>query len=58
MFAAIEARRKKAEARMAAIEAGEITVEDPREKRERELKEKEKPKGRRGRGKKDEAAAS
>ena len=47
--------RAKAEARAAAIEAGELQVEDPREKRERELKESQKPKGgRRGRG----AAAS
>ena len=45
-MAAIEARRKKAEARAAAIERGEVTLEDPRAKRERELKQQ--PKGRRG----------
>ena len=41
---AINARKAKQEARMAAIEAGEITVEDPREKRERLLKEEERKK--------------
>ena len=45
MLKAIEARRIKAEARAAAIERGEMTMEDPREKRERELKEQQKPKG-------------
>ena len=44
LFAAIRARKAKQEARMAAIEAGEITVEDPREKRERLLKEEERKK--------------
>jgi len=44
MLAAIEARRAKQEARMKAIEAGEITVEDPREKRLREAKEEERKK--------------
>ena len=39
----------KAEARMAAIERGEMQVEDPREKRERELKAQQKPKGNRRR---------
>ena len=42
LFAAIEARKAKQEARMKAIEAGEITVEDPREKRLREQAEQEK----------------
>ena len=41
MRAAIEARRAKAEARAAAIERGELTVEDPREKRLREEKERQ-----------------
>jgi hypothetical protein len=50
LFAAIEARRKKTEERMAAIERGELNVEDPREKRERELKAQQKPKGNRRRG--------
>ena len=39
MRKAIEARRAKAEARAKAIEAGELTVEDPREKKLREVKE-------------------
>ena len=38
LFAAIEARREKAEARQRAIEAGELTLEDPREARLREQK--------------------
>ena len=38
MRAAIEARREKQEARARAIEAGEIEVEDPREKMLREKK--------------------
>ena len=38
LFAAIAARKEKQEARMRAIEAGEIEVEDPREKRLQELK--------------------
>ena len=42
MFAAIRARKEKQEARMRAIEAGEIVVEDPREARLREQKEAEK----------------
>ena len=41
MRAAIEARRAKQEARAAAIERGELAVEDPREKRLREEKEKQ-----------------
>ena len=36
------ARKEKQEARMRAIEAGEITIEDPREARLREQAEKEK----------------
>ena len=44
LFAAIEARKLKAEARAAAIAAGELQVEDPREKRERLMKEEEKRK--------------
>eukprot|EP00966_Prymnesium_polylepis_P044370 1028171-Prymnesium_polylepis.1 len=36
--AAIEARRAKQEARARAIEAGEMSVEDPREKRLKEMK--------------------
>ena len=39
MLAAIEARRVKQEARAAAIERGELAVEDPRERRLREQKE-------------------
>ena len=39
MRAAIEARRAKQEERARAIEAGEVEVEDPREKRLREMKE-------------------
>ena len=42
MFAAIRARKEKQEARMRAIEAGEVQVEDPREARLREQAEKEK----------------
>ena len=38
LFAAIQARREKQEARARAIEAGEIEVEDPREKMLREKK--------------------
>lgn len=38
LFAAIEARRKQAEARMAAIERGEQQVEDPRAAKEARLK--------------------
>ena len=41
MRKAIEARRAKQEARAKAIEAGELAVEDPREKRLREQKEEE-----------------
>ena len=39
MMAAIEARRVKQEARAAAIERGELEVEDPRDRRLREQKE-------------------
>ena len=39
MRMAIEARRAKAEARAAAIERGDVAVEDPREARERALKD-------------------
>ena len=39
LFAQIEAQRLKREARAAAIERGEVTVEDPREARERALKD-------------------
>ena len=39
LFAAINARREKQEARMKKIESGEMVAEDPREKREREMKE-------------------
>ena len=42
MFAAIRARKEKQEARMRAIEAGELVVTDPREVRLREQAEKEK----------------
>ena len=42
MFAAIRARKEKLEARQRAIEAGEVTMEDPREARLREQAEKEK----------------
>jgi len=38
LFAEIERQRLKREARAAAIERGEIVLEDPREKREREMK--------------------
>ena len=38
MLTAIESRRKLSEERAAAIERGELTLHDPREKRERELK--------------------
>ncbi len=44
LFAAIEARRAKQEARMRAIEAGEIVVEDPREKRLKAAKDAERAK--------------
>lgn len=44
LFAAIAARKAKAEARAVAIAAGELQVEDPREKRERLIKEEEKRK--------------
>jgi hypothetical protein len=37
--AQIEAQRLKREARAAAIERGELTMEDPREARERAMKE-------------------
>ena len=51
LFAAIRARKEKQEKRAAAIAAGELTYEDPRERREREAREAEKAKkgGRRGR---------
>ena len=39
MMAAIEARRVQQEARAAAIERGELEVEDPRDRRLREQKE-------------------
>ena len=42
LFAAIEARKAVQEARMAAIASGELTVEDPREKRLREQAAQEK----------------
>ena len=42
MFAAIRARKEKLEARQRAIEAGEVTMEDPREARLREQAEQEK----------------
>ena len=48
LFAAIAARKEKQEARMRAIEAGEIVAVDPREAREKELKEKQKPRARKG----------
>ena len=41
LLVAIEARRLKAEARAAAIEAGEVSVVDPREQRLKERKEAE-----------------
>ena len=38
LLGAIEARRKQQEERARKIEAGELTVEDPRERRLREMK--------------------
>ena len=47
LFSRCSARKEKAEARMAAIERGEIQAEDPRAQRERELKEQQQAKLRR-----------
>ena len=43
MLRAIEAQRLKREARAAAIERGEIVVEDPREAREKAMKAQKRP---------------
>ena len=44
LFAAIQARKAKQEARAAAIARGEVEVVDPREAREKAMKEEERKK--------------